>query len=92
MLCDQPLINGENLRPFLDAFRRSGTDLIAAQYNDLTGAPALFSSNLFPTLSALDGEKGAREIIRNSPDAMTIPLPVAGIDVDTSIDLDHLTR
>ena len=62
-------------------------DVVAAHYNDIAGVPALFSVALFPALATLEGDKGAREIIKNSPDAMTIPLPVAGIDVDRNSDL-----
>lgn len=86
-LCDQPLISAEELRPFLDNFRRSGNGVIAAEYNNVAGVPALFSAKFFPSLASLDGEKGAREIIRDSPDALRIPLPVAAIDVDTEVDL-----
>ena len=89
-LCDQPFVTAQELRPFLDRFRRSRTDVIAAFYNAVAGVPALFSANLYPDLAALKSEKGAREIIRNSPDAVTIPLPVAAIDVDTQVDLDRL--
>ncbi len=89
-LCDQPHVTADQLRPFLDAFREARSDVIAAFYNDVAGVPALFSSKLFPDLAALKGEKGAREIIRNSPDATTIPLPEAGIDVDDDQDLDRL--
>jgi len=88
-LCDQPLVTEEKLHPFLDTYRRSKTDLIAAQYNDVAGVPALFSKALFPKLLNLKGDKGAREIIKNSPNAMTIPLPDAGIDVDTTADLSR---
>jgi molybdenum cofactor cytidylyltransferase len=89
-LCDQPLVTAETLQPFLEAFRRSRPDVVTAHYDDISGVPALFSANLYPDLAALTGEKGAREIIRNSPDAVTIPLPVAAIDVDTLFDLDRL--
>jgi molybdenum cofactor cytidylyltransferase len=86
-LCDLPLISAEELRPFLNNFRRSGNDVIAAEYNNVAGVPALFSAKFFPSLASLDGEKGAREIIRNSRGALRIPLPVAAIDVDTELDL-----
>ena len=90
-LCDQPFVTSEKLHPFLDAFRESRPDLIAAFNNDVAGVPALFSANLYPDLTTLKGEKGAREIIRNSPNAVTIPLPEAAIDVDTSADLSGLS-
>jgi len=89
-LCDQPFVTAEKLRPFIKTFVRSRPDLIAAHYNDVAGVPALFSSKHFSDLLSLEGDKGAREIIRNSPDAMTIPLPEAAIDVDRKSDLSRL--
>lgn len=89
-LCDQPFVTGEKLSQFRAAFIDMGADVIAAKYNDVAGVPALFSTRLFPALSALDGKKGAREIIRDSPDAVMIPLPEAAIDIDTVSDLDRL--
>lgn len=89
-LCDQPFVTSEKLLPFLNAFRQSRPSLIAALYNNVAGVPALFSADLYPDLAALSGDKGAREIIKNSPDAVTIPLPVAAIDVDTFGDLAQL--
>lgn len=88
-LCDQPRVKATHLREFIELFTTTNADVIAASYNDVTGVPALFSSRFFPALASLKGEKGAREIIRNSPDALTIPLPVACIDVDTLDDLDQ---
>jgi molybdenum cofactor cytidylyltransferase len=87
-LCDQPLVTADKLRGFLDTFRKTRADVVSAGYNDVAGVPALFSSRSFPDLAALEGEKGAREIIRNSPDAITIPLPEAAIDVDCDKDLE----
>ncbi|MEQ1762235.1 MAG: nucleotidyltransferase family protein [Pyrinomonadaceae bacterium] len=89
-LCDQPFVTTEKLRPFIETFRRSRADVIAASYKDVAGVPALFSAKLYPKLAALKGEKGAQEIIRNSPDVVTIPLPEAAIDVDSQTDLDRL--
>lgn len=89
-LCDQPHVTGEKLRPFLERFSHESAAVIAAEYDGLVGVPALFPKVLFPKLRALTGDKGAREIIRNSPDAMTIPLPEAGIDIDTPNDFEAL--
>jgi molybdenum cofactor cytidylyltransferase len=89
-LCDQPFVTAENLRMFLDTFRKTRAAVIAAKYNDVAGVPAIFSSRAFPDLAALEGEKGAREIIRISLDAVTIPLPEAAIDIDHYQDLKRL--
>jgi len=86
-LCDQPHVTAGKLRPFIDTFGRSRTDVIAAHYNDVAGVPALFSAHLFPDLAALTGERGARDIIRNSPDAVMIPLPEARFDINSPADI-----
>lgn len=91
-LCDQPNVTGEKLQPFIEHFAATRRQVVAAEYDGIAGVPALFSSDLFPGLESLKGDKGAREIIRNSPDAMTIPLPEAGIDVDTLVQLDKLNE
>ena len=87
-LCDQPHVTGTKLRILLDTFADIRPPLIAAEYDGITGVPALFSKALFPQLLGLSGDKGARELIRNTPDAMTIALPEAAIDVDRKADLD----
>lgn len=89
-LCDQPFVTAEKLRPFIEMFDESRVAVIAAHYNDVAGVPALFSAKLYPDLAALNGDKGAREIIRNSPDVVTIPLSEAAIDIDSNGDLEAL--
>lgn len=89
-LCDQPFVTAEKLRGFPDKYLKTRADVVAAGYNDVAGVPALFSSLAFPDLAALEGEKGAREIIKSSPDAITIPLPEAAIDIDRIDDLTSL--
>lgn len=86
-LCDQPLVSAEKLRSFIAAFGRSQADVIAAHYNDVAGVPALFSAHLFRDLAALTGERGARDLIRHSAEAETIPLPEAGFDIDSPADI-----
>ena len=89
-LCDQPLVTAEKLRTLLDTYCETNAGVVAAEYNGVAGVPALFSARSFLDLTAREGEKGAREIIRNSPDAITIPLPEAAIDVDTNSDRTRL--
>jgi len=89
-LCDQPLVSADKLRPFVETFSHLKAGIVAAEYDGVAGVPALFSARCFPQLAALRGEKGAREVIRNSPDAIAIPLPEAAIDVDKMEDLEKL--
>ena len=91
-LCDQPLVTAEKLRPFIETFSHLKAGIVAAEYDGVAGVPALFSASYFPQLASLNGEKGAREVIRNSPDAVSIALPEAAIDIDREQDLKILPR
>lgn len=91
-LVDQPLLTGEKLRLLNDTFKNTEHDIVAAEYNGVAGVPAVFSAKLFPALAALEGDKGAREVIRNSPNALAIPLPEAATDVDKGTDLRRFSR
>lgn len=87
-LCDQPHVASESIDLFIDQYRSSDTDIIAAEYNGITGVPALFSHTMFGDLAGLTGDKGARELIRlNADRTVGIKLPAAAFDIDTPEDL-----
>lgn len=89
-LCDQPRVSAEMLDLFAARFSNSNAPAIAAAYNDTVGVPALFSRELFDQLHDLEGDKGARELIRGRGDVLTIDLPAAAFDIDSAADLDRL--
>ena len=92
-LCDQPLITELDLDSFAEKSFRSGAAIVAAEYENAVGVPALFSAALFPDLLTLKGDKGARGLIRDKHGSvLTIPLPAANIDIDNPSDLDRLIR
>lgn len=81
-LCDQPNIAAEPLGVFLSHFGQSKAPIIAARYGGTVGVPALFSSELFDALFQLEGDKGARELIRHRDDIVTVNLETAAFDID----------
>ncbi len=87
-LCDQPHVTADKIDLFLAEFYRSATAVIAAEYDGITGVPALFSNELFDSLMRLKGDTGARNIIRNHTNTFRIRLPEASFDIDTSNDID----
>lgn len=90
-LCDQPFVNGEHFKKLIDKFYDSNKPIIASVYDKTTGVPALFSSEIFPALMNLDGDKGAQEIIKNNPESVEkIILPEAAIDIDTTADFEKI--
>jgi len=87
MLCDQPGVSADVLRRLLDAYRATRAPVVASRYPEGPGVPALFHAELFPALKSLDGDVGARQLIRHlDREVVTIPLTLPG-DIDTQEDV-----
>jgi CTP:molybdopterin cytidylyltransferase MocA len=87
-LCDQPAIRAEHLVSLLAAAEAAPARIAAAQYADGTlGVPALFPADVFGELEALQGAQGARGLLaRHAGAVVPVPMPAAGIDIDTPAD------
>lgn len=90
-LCDQPHITTENIDQLVTEFQQANPRIVAAQYGETVGVPALFSKELFNDLLKLKGDKGARQLIRdNLPFVERIEIEKAAIDIDHPDDADRL--
>jgi molybdenum cofactor cytidylyltransferase len=90
-LCDQPLVTADHIDSLINEFRQTGSPIVAAQYSGTTGVPALFAKTLFDDLTHLEGQNGARQLIRTRPDDVrTVNIEEAAFDVDTVDDLTSL--
>jgi molybdenum cofactor cytidylyltransferase len=84
MLADQPSLTGSSLQKLLAAFSAHPTSPIAARYSGQIGTPALFPSHYFPELLSLEGELGAKTLLKRHHTTVTpIDLPEAAPDLDT---------
>lgn len=90
LTCDQPLLTAEHLRALVHHGRARGLPVVASSYEDIVGVPALFSSALLPELRALQGDQGARAVLRRHP-VEALPLVEGGLDVDTEEDVRRLS-
>lgn len=91
MLCDQPMITETILSTLVQRWRQNPRLIVAASYNNTHGVPAVFPRAFFPELLALQGDRGAKQIINAHPQYLeTLPLPEAGVDIDTPADLQNL--
>ena len=95
-LGDQPTIEPEVVRRVANAWRgaRARTRAVTTSYADGRGHPTLFAAELFPSLLALDGDRGARDLLESLGDEVA-SVEVAGprpVDVDTPAALEGLAR
>ena len=92
-LCDQPAFSPATIDALVATQRATGSSIVAARYSGRHGAPALFLREHFPTLAALTGEEGARELL-NGPTARvaTVDLPDLAFDLDTPGDVARYQR
>jgi molybdenum cofactor cytidylyltransferase len=92
MLADQALIGTAELRRLIDAHAAAPGHIIAAQFKNVLGPPCLFPRRYFAELAALQGEHGARVLLqRHARRVEALPLPAAGLDIDTPQDLSPFT-
>lgn len=92
-VCDQPYLNAgifHEMRILQDA---SSKEIIACEYADTLGVPALFSKKYFDDLVHLTGDQGAKKIIhKNMKDVYSFPFEKGAIDIDTKSDYDNLNN
>ena len=90
-LCDVPFVTSENIDSLWREFETSQNQIVAAEYDNTRGVPALFSRDTFADLASIPDEKGARDLIRSGTYSVHgVPMPEAAHDIDTRDDLSVL--
>ncbi|MCW3100168.1 MAG: 4-diphosphocytidyl-2C-methyl-D-erythritol synthase [Chthonomonadaceae bacterium] len=93
MLCDQPLLTVGTLNALAAAYATTSCPIIASQYGEVSGVPALFDRSLFPELLDLSGAQGAKQIFGHHADQThKIAFPDGAVDIDTAADYTRLRR
>ena len=93
MVCDQPFITTDILNLLMEPKNLDGKEIAAAFYAGSFGTPALFPARYFPELLSLEGDEGARKIIKNYGEAVIpVPFPRGSFDIDTMEDYDLLNQ
>ena len=89
LLCDQHRIETADLKRLMAAWQ--GDEIVAAAYRGVLGVPAIFPRRQFSRLSTLQGDQGARELLRCADETpLAIEMPAAGYDIDTPADLAQM--
>ncbi|NNC70452.1 MAG: nucleotidyltransferase family protein [Flavobacteriaceae bacterium] len=93
MLADQPNISSQYLNKLLEMHTSEPNKIIASNYGNSVGVPAVFPKKYYPELLNLKGDKGAKEILNElRSDVVTINSSEILQDIDTSLDYDRLTK
>ncbi len=91
LLGDMPRVDGQVVRRVIGAYRPvGGVFVVVPEHEGRRGNPVLWSRRFFPELMALEGDRGARELIARDPAAVaTVEAgPAVLFDVDTPEALD----
>ena len=89
LVCDQPALDSALIVQLLTTHNTAPDRVVASLYSQIRGIPALFPKHLFPTLSELHGDKGARSMLREG-EVLEIPFPEGELDLDRPEDLERL--
>lgn len=93
--CDMPSVTTAHLRALIDA-APTGGERVASAYagpdaEAVRGIPALLPRADWEALAALDGDQGARALLRQAQ-TRTVLLPHGTFDLDTPADVDRWRR
>lgn len=87
-LADQPRVTPDLLRELVRRHRKKPAHPVACGYAGTVGVPALFPRSFFPELLRLQGDRGARDLLRDRGSRVeVVPFPGAALDIDTNEDI-----
>ncbi len=70
---------------------QSGKRIVASSYAGTLGTPVLFDKEYFNQLKSLDGNQGAKNIVKmNMSDVCPVEFEKGSIDIDTKEDYEKL--
>lgn len=74
MLADQPKIGRRDLAVLVESWRGTRAPVVATSYPEGGGVPAVFSRTLFDELRRIEGDRGARDLIRSLDEVELVEL------------------
>lgn len=92
LLCDQPFITKETILRLIAAQEKTGKAIVASEYEKTLGVPILFTREMFEELLNLEGDVGAKVLVKKYADKnlAKISVPEAAFDIDTEEDFEQL--
>ena len=81
-VCDQPAMDAVHLVALVREWQRDPGRAVASGYAGVAGVPAVLPSQWFRELQRLDGDAGARSLLRTAVDTKVLPAPALAQDID----------
>lgn len=93
MVCDQPFVSVELLEKIIAKYAETNALIVACEYENTSGVPALFAAKLFPELLALSASNGAKQLIKKyQTETVFVAFPEGAFDIDTPDDYEKLLK
>lgn len=93
MLADQPEVTSEYLNTLIAVYQKNATKIIASNYNNNPGVPAMFPKKHFKNLALLKGDKGAKDFLKlHASETINIHRDLPLKDIDTEKDYESLLK
>ena len=93
MVCDQPFVNAKLLNNLITKHKDTRQSIVASSYSNTLGTPALFHQSLFSELLVLEGESGAKSLIKKySLQTGFVSFDQGSIDIDTRENYRNLPK
>lgn len=91
LVCDQPFVDAETIQQLLRLQHESGLPIAACSYANILGTPAVFHQSMFPHLLTLEGDRGAKKIMKEKESEVAkLHFQEGTIDIDTQEDYQRL--
>lgn len=92
-LVDQPLINKKHIEEIIKEFESGKHKIVASRYESTVGPPAIFGHVYFNALLNLQGDNGAKSILKYAEDdILYLDLGIYGKDADTPESYEQLRK
>jgi molybdenum cofactor cytidylyltransferase len=88
---DQPYVSSDLFGTMQSMKDQSGKGIVACSYAGTLGTPVLFKKDYFNWLKSLNGNQGAKNIVKiNLPDVCPVEFEKGSVDIDTKQDYEKL--
>lgn len=92
-LGDMPCVDAGTVAALVDAFQRTGSDIVVPTNEGQRGNPVLFGAAHFDALQAVGGDRGGRALFDSYPvERVAVEDPGIHLDIDTEDDVRTLAE